>query len=66
MVNLIRPDVRCKNLARLVLGRVLWRLARDFRARYGYAPYIVETFVSPAQASTIRARCTSPLSKDVL
>ena len=56
MVNLsrflIRPDIRCKNLTSYVLSRVLRRLPRDFRARYGYAPYLVETFVSPDQKGT--------------
>ena len=42
---LIRPGIRCRNLASRVLGPVLRRLASDFRARYGYAPYVVETFV---------------------
>lgn len=42
---LIRPG--CANLASHVLGRVLRRLPRDFRARYGYSPWLVETFVLP-------------------
>ena len=42
---LIRPG--CANLASHVLGRVLRRLPRDFRARYGYSPWLVETFVAP-------------------
>ena len=40
---LIRPG--CANLASHVLGRVLRCLPRDFRARYGYSPWLVETFV---------------------
>jgi len=44
---LIRPGVRCHHLASHVLGRVLRRLGADFQARYGYRPYLVETFVEP-------------------
>ena len=49
---LIRPGVRCRNLASYALGRVLRRLASDFRARYHYAPYVVETFVCPRYEGT--------------
>jgi hypothetical protein len=42
---LIRPSVRCHNLASHVLGMVLRRLAEDFEARYGYCPWLVESFV---------------------
>ena len=41
---LIRASVRCPHLASHVLGRVLRRLPRDFEARYGYRPYLVESF----------------------
>lgn len=44
---LIRPGVACRHLASHVLGRVLRRLGTDFEARYGYRPYLVETFVEP-------------------
>ncbi len=49
---LIRPRVRCKNLASYLLGRVLRRLQADFQARYAYVPYLVETFVGPDQEGT--------------
>ena len=49
---LIRPSVRCTNLASYALGRVLRRLASDFSVRYGYAPYVVETFVGPDHEGT--------------
>ena len=42
---LIRPSVRCQNLASKVLGQCLRRLPADFQTRYGYQPYVVETFV---------------------
>ena len=44
---LIRPDVRCGNLASHALGRLLRRLGADFSARFGFAPWLIETFVSP-------------------
>ena len=49
---LIRPGVQCRNLASHVLARVLRRLRRDFKMRYHYAPYLVETFVGPDQDGT--------------
>ena len=53
---LIRPEVQCRNLASHVLGRVLRRLPADFEARYGYAPYLVETFVDAAHSgASVRA-----------
>jgi hypothetical protein len=42
---LIRPSVRCRNLATHVLGGCLRVLKKDFDARYGYSPWLVETFV---------------------
>ena len=44
---LIRPGVVCAHFASHVLGRVLRHLPQDFEARYGYRPWLVETFVSP-------------------
>jgi len=42
---LIRPGVHCPNLASHVLGRVVRDLPGSFEARYGYRPWLVETFV---------------------
>lgn len=42
---LIRPGVRCPHLASHVVGQVLRGLPQAFEARYGYRPWIVETFV---------------------
>lgn len=42
---LIRPDVHCRNLVSRVLSRLLRRLGPDFEARYGYRPWLIETFV---------------------
>ena len=37
--------MECPNLASHVLGRVLRRMPVDFEVRYGYRPWLVETFV---------------------
>jgi len=42
---LIRPSVRCKNLASKVLSMSVVRLACDFEQRYGYRPLLIESFV---------------------
>lgn len=46
---LIRPSVQCHNLASHVLGRMIARLPEDFEERYGYLPYLVETFVDTSE-----------------
>ena len=46
---LIRPSVDCRNLASHALGLLLQRLPRDFEVRYGYRPWLVETFVDESQ-----------------
>jgi hypothetical protein len=48
---LIRPMVHCHNLASHVLGLTLARLPEDFEARYGYVPWLVETFVDTSQVA---------------
>jgi len=42
---LIRPGVRCNNLASHVLGLCVRAMRLDFENRYGYAPLLLETFV---------------------
>ena len=42
---LIRPDLAVPNLASSLLAAVTRRLPADWRARYGYAPVLAETFV---------------------
>ena len=42
---LIRPSVRCHNLASHVLGMALRSVGQDFEARYNYRPWLVESFV---------------------
>ncbi len=41
---LIRPSVRCGNLASKALGLCLRRPPHDFQRRYGYRPLLVETY----------------------
>ena len=45
---LIRTSVECQNLASMVQGMVLRRLGADYEARYGYRPWLVESFVDTA------------------
>ncbi len=54
VVGLSRFLIRggCRNLASHVLGQVLRRLPQDWRQRYGYCPWVVETFVAPGQRGT--------------
>jgi hypothetical protein len=48
---LIRPRVHCRNLASRVLSLALARLPGDFAARYGYRPWLVESFVDVSQVA---------------
>ncbi len=42
---LIRPGIECRNLASHVLGQTVCMAGDDFEVRYGYRPYLLETFV---------------------
>ena len=42
---LIRPHVACRNLASHMLGRAARAVGEDFERRYGYRPWLLETFV---------------------
>lgn len=46
---LIRPSVECRNLASRLLSLSLERLAQDFRQRYYYEPWLVESFVDTSR-----------------
>ncbi len=48
---LIRPSVHCHNLASHVLSLVTARMPQDFKERYGYDPWLIETFVDTNQFS---------------
>jgi len=53
---LLRPTVHCRYLASHMLGAVLRRLGADFEARYGYRPWLLETFVErPHSGASLRA-----------
>jgi hypothetical protein len=42
---LLRTSVRCHNLASTVMGMMLRQVGADFQTQYGYAPWLVESFV---------------------
>jgi len=48
---LIRPSVQCHNLASRLMSMSLQRLAEDFRKRYHYDPWLVESFVDTTSFS---------------
>ena len=48
---LIRPQVRCQNLASRVLSMSVERVGTDFAARYGFEPWLLESFVDTEQHS---------------
>jgi hypothetical protein len=48
---LLRPSVHCHNLASRVLGLCLARLPGDFEHRYGYRPWLAESFVDRTQVA---------------
>jgi hypothetical protein len=45
---LIRPSVHCANLASRLLAMAVQRLPNDFEQRYGYRPWLIESFVDRA------------------
>ncbi len=49
---LVRGEPHCRNLASHVLGLCLGRFGEDFEARYGFRPWLVETFVEPPHLGT--------------
>ena len=46
---LIRPSVRCTNLASRVLGIAVARVGDDFQHTYGVRPWLLESFVDRSQ-----------------
>jgi hypothetical protein len=46
---LIRPSVRCKNLASRLLAMAVDRLQDDFEQKFKYRPWLIESFVDRAQ-----------------
>jgi hypothetical protein len=63
---LIRPSVRCNNLASRLLAMTVDRLPDDFEQRYNYRPWLIESFVDRSRflgtcyqaANWIRVGCT--------
>jgi hypothetical protein len=63
---LIRPSVRCANLASRLLSVAVKKLPDDFEERYNYRPWLIESFVDRAHflgtcyqaANWIRVGCT--------
>jgi len=52
---LIRESVQCENVASHVLGLCSRRVAKDFHARYGVEPWLMETFTHRFQMFTSSA-----------
>ena len=48
---LIRPDVKCRNLASKVLGMAMAAMPDDFEREYKYRPWLVESFVDISRYS---------------
>ncbi len=48
---LIRPGVKCRNLASRALSLAMKRVGGDCERRYGYRPWLVESFVDRARFS---------------
>ncbi len=48
---LIRPQVNCRNLASHIISRCTQRLVGDYLVRYGFEPWLLETFVDSEQYS---------------
>jgi hypothetical protein len=46
---LIRPQVHCQNLASRGLSLCIERVGSDFAARYGFEPWLLESFVDTKQ-----------------
>jgi hypothetical protein len=47
---LIRPSIRCYNLASRLLTMAMQRLPEDFEQRYNYRPLLVESFVNTSRS----------------
>lgn len=56
---LIRPRVACANLASKAISLLLARVGEDFQERYGFTPWLVESFVDPAHHQGICFRAAN-------
>ena len=54
---LVRPGIRCRNLASHVLGRAVRAVGDDCERLYGYRPWLLETFVDETEhlGASVRA-----------
>ena len=53
------PGIDCRNLASQLLGLSLRTMVRDFDERYGFCPWLVETFIDPAHHSGASLRASN-------
>jgi len=56
---LIRPSVKCRNLASRLLSMSLERMKEDFQRRYHYSPLLVESFVDLSQFTGVSYRAAN-------
>jgi hypothetical protein len=56
---LIRPSVKCRNLASRLLSMSLERMVEDFQRRYHYRPWLVESFVDTTRFSGVSYRAAN-------
>ena len=56
---LVRPGVACRNLASHVLGRVVRAVGDDCERRYGYRPWLLETFVDETEQTGASVRAAN-------
>ena len=56
---LIRPSVKCHNLASCLLSMSLERMAEDFFKVYQYEPWLVESFVDTSKFSGVSYRAAN-------
>ena len=50
---LILPSVKVKHLASHVLGQLARRISKDWQERYGYSPWLMETYVDASLPGTV-------------
>ena len=56
---LVRPSVKCHNLASRLLSMGLERMKEDFERRYHYRPLLVESFVDKSQFTGVSFRAAN-------
>ena len=56
---LVRPGIVCRNLASHVLGRVVRAVGDDCEGRYGYRPWLLETFVDETEQTGASVRAAN-------